>query len=112
MRDFALKKSLTKLKLDEQKAIGYVMEGWTRCQLHCPPLSSSYTFKAMGAGFYGLRLGTDFKKTITELIMEAGDADRSVSPLIQLSHSLLDHSPLNFSPSPLLFTVMELFVGP
>ena len=36
----------------------------------------SYTFKALGAGFYGLRKATDFRKTIMELIMEGGDADR------------------------------------
>jgi hypothetical protein len=49
--------SLKELKLDDRKTIGY-------------------TFKALGAGFYGLRKGTDFRKTITEVIMEAGDADR------------------------------------
>ena len=49
--------SLKDLRLDERQSIGY-------------------TFKAMGAGFYGLRKGTDFRKTITEVIMEAGDADR------------------------------------
>ncbi len=54
-----IKSSLKDLHLDESKKIGY-------------------TFKAMGAGFYGLRVGTDFRKTITELIMEGGDADRYV----------------------------------
>ena len=53
-----IKSSLKDLHLDEQKSIGY-------------------TFKALGAGFYGLHhKGADFKKTITEVIMEGGDADR------------------------------------
>ena len=73
--------------------------------MDCPPPSSSYTFKAMGAGFYGLRLGTDFKKTITELIMEAGDADRSV-PLTLLSVTSCTHT-THCLPLPLLHTVME-----
>ena len=51
--------SLKEMKLDNIKTIGY-------------------TFKALGAGFYGLRKGTDFEKTITEVIMEGGDADRFV----------------------------------
>ncbi len=55
--------SLKDLKLSDKQSIGY-------------------TFKAMGAGFYGLRKGTDFRKTITEVIMEAGDADR----LVTISH--------------------------
>ena len=37
---------------------------------------SSYTFKALGAGFYGLRNAKDFRQTITDVIMQAGDADR------------------------------------
>ena len=37
-----------------------------------------YTFKCLGAGFWGLRNGTDFRKAIMKLIMEAGDADRCV----------------------------------
>ena len=48
------------LKLDEQQSIGY-------------------TFKALGAGFYGLRhsrKNKSFKEIILEVIMEAGDADR------------------------------------
>lgn len=52
-----IKSSLKDLHLDERKSIGY-------------------TFKALGAGFYGLHKGTDFRKTITEVIMEGGDADR------------------------------------
>ena len=50
--------SLKNLKLDDRNSIGY-------------------TFKALGCGFYGLREGgpNDFKKIITEVIMEAGDAD-------------------------------------
>lgn len=35
-----------------------------------------YTFKALGAGFYGLRTVKNFRDTITEVIMQAGDADR------------------------------------
>lgn len=54
--------SLKDLKLSDKQTIGY-------------------TFKAMGAGFYGLRKGTDFRKTITEVIMEGGDADRSVGTI-------------------------------
>lgn len=51
--------TLDGLKLDEQQSIGY-------------------TFKAMGAGFYGLRHSKKktFKEIILEIIMEAGDADR------------------------------------
>ena len=51
--------SLEGLKLDEQQSIGY-------------------TFKALGAGFYGLRNSTKktFRDIILEVIMEAGDADR------------------------------------
>jgi cyanate permease len=51
--------SLNGLKLDEQQSIGY-------------------TFKAMGAGFYGLRHSREksFRDIILEIIMEAGDADR------------------------------------
>lgn len=52
--------SLKDLKLDERKSIGY-------------------TFKALGAGFYGLRKGNNFKTTISEVIMEGGDADRWVT---------------------------------
>ncbi len=50
--------SLDGLKLDDRHTIGY-------------------TFKALGCGFYGLREGgpKDFKKIITNVIMEAGDAD-------------------------------------
>ena len=49
--------SLEKLKLDDKHTIGY-------------------TFKALGAGFYGLRNAKDFRKPILEVIMQAGDADR------------------------------------
>ena len=35
-----------------------------------------YTFKALGAGFYGLRSAKSFRDTILEVIMQAGDADR------------------------------------
>ena len=51
--------SLDGLKLDEPQSIGY-------------------TFKAMGAGFYGLRksMKKSFREIIFEVIMEAGDADR------------------------------------
>lgn len=55
--------SLSDLKLCDSKTIGY-------------------TLKAMGAGFYSLRKGTDFRKTITEVIMEGGDADRLVGWLV------------------------------
>jgi len=54
-----IKSSLAGLKLDDRNTIGY-------------------TFKALGCGFYGLRQGNDFKKIITEVIMEAGDADRYI----------------------------------
>ena len=36
----------------------------------------SYTFKALGAGFYGLHNADDFRKTIMQVVMQAGDADR------------------------------------
>eukprot|EP00117_Sycon_ciliatum_P018021 scpid43169/ scgid16793/ Uncharacterized protein MJ1187 len=49
-------KTWTALKLDDAKTLGY-------------------TYKAMGAGIFGLRTDTDFRRTITELVMEAGDAD-------------------------------------
>ena len=53
--------TLDGLKLDEHDKIGY-------------------TFKALGAGFYGLRHSTKkkFRDIILEVIMEAGDADRCV----------------------------------
>ena len=57
MRNHIDAKNLKVLKLDDSKTIGY-------------------TFKALGSGFYGLRKGQDFHKTIIELIMEGGDADR------------------------------------
>lgn len=41
--------------------------------------SIGYTFKALGAGFYGLHKGTNFTETITKVIMEGGDADRWAS---------------------------------
>ena len=58
-----MESSLKDLKLDDRKTMGY-------------------TFKALGAGFYSLRKGANFKKTITEVIMEAGDADRSVGSFL------------------------------
>ena len=51
--------SLKDLKLDDRKTMGY-------------------TFKALGSGFYSFRKGTDFRKAISEVIMEGGDADRLV----------------------------------
>ena len=53
--------TLEALKLDEQESIGY-------------------TFKALGAGFYGLRHSRkkSFRDILLEVIMEAGDADRCV----------------------------------
>ena len=49
----------------------------------CGLLSSSrYTFKALGTGFYGLRCAKDFRKTILEVVMQAGDADRCVPTII------------------------------
>ena len=53
--------SLDGLKLDEIQYIGY-------------------TYKAFGAGFYGLKrsLKKNFREIITEVIMRAGDADRYV----------------------------------
>jgi len=55
MRHLNVKK-LSELKLDEPKAIGY-------------------TFKCFGCGFYGLRSQNDFKTTLREVAVEAGDAD-------------------------------------
>ena len=60
MKTHIMSSSLEGLKLDEQQSIGY-------------------TFKALGAGFYGLRhsrKNKSFKEIILEVIMEAGDADR------------------------------------
>ena len=40
------------------------------------PQSIGYTLKCLGAGFYGLRKGgADFRGTICDVVMEAGDAD-------------------------------------
>ncbi|XP_065827935.1 ADP-ribosylarginine hydrolase Tri1-like isoform X1 [Oscarella lobularis] len=41
--------------------------------------SIGYTFKALGAGFYGLAHCNDYWKSIIELIMEAGDADTNAA---------------------------------
>ena len=51
--------SLDGMKLDEMRTIGY-------------------TYKAFGAGFYGLRMASkkSFREIINAVIMEAGDADR------------------------------------
>ncbi len=49
-------KNVKDLKLDDAAKIGY-------------------TFKTMGCGFYGLLQGRDFRTTIMEVVMEAGDAD-------------------------------------
>lgn len=38
-----------------------------------------YTFKALGAGFYGLRHATDFSTTLKKVIMQAGDADSNAA---------------------------------
>eukprot|EP01100_Stratorugosa_tubuloviscum_P013966 TRINITY_DN720_c0_g1_i1.p1 TRINITY_DN720_c0_g1~~TRINITY_DN720_c0_g1_i1.p1 ORF type:complete len:372 (-),score=186.10 TRINITY_DN720_c0_g1_i1:740-1855(-) len=51
---------LEDLKLDEQNKIGY-------------------TYKALGAGLYCLKNENDFKKAITELALEAGDADTNAA---------------------------------
>ena len=56
MKSHVLAKDLKTLKLDDSSKIGY-------------------TFKTMGCGFYGLRNGTDFRKIIMDVVMEAGDAD-------------------------------------
>lgn len=57
LRKFALANSLSQLDLSEPQSIGY-------------------TFKCLGAGFYGLRKGgADFRGTIRDVVMEAGDAD-------------------------------------
>eukprot|EP01121_Diplochlamys_sp_Union-15-3_P010056 TRINITY_DN2781_c0_g1_i6.p1 TRINITY_DN2781_c0_g1~~TRINITY_DN2781_c0_g1_i6.p1 ORF type:complete len:141 (-),score=26.63 TRINITY_DN2781_c0_g1_i6:52-474(-) len=34
-----------------------------------------YTFKTLGSGFWALRATSDFKKALTAITMEAGDAD-------------------------------------
>eukprot|EP01118_Nematostelium_gracile_P009459 TRINITY_DN3195_c0_g1_i1.p1 TRINITY_DN3195_c0_g1~~TRINITY_DN3195_c0_g1_i1.p1 ORF type:complete len:389 (+),score=112.46 TRINITY_DN3195_c0_g1_i1:59-1225(+) len=51
---------LAALKLDEGDKIGY-------------------TYKCFGSAFYCLRTGDDFKKSITELTVEAGDADTNAA---------------------------------
>ena len=95
--------SLDTLKLDDKQTIGY-------------------TFKALGAGFYGLRHAKDFRETLLKVIMQAGDADRCVCvykpicvfillPLSSLSHSSLLSlssyflSPSDFSPAMVLCVV-------
>jgi len=52
--------SLSDLKLDDKETIGY-------------------TYKCVGSAFYCLRTATDYKKSIVELIMEAGDADSNAA---------------------------------
>ena len=60
----------------------------------------SYTFKALGAGFYGLQHGSDFRATLRKLIMQAGDADRSVPSLPpSLPRSLSPSLPPSFPPA-------------
>lgn len=49
-------KTLKDLMLDDESVIGY-------------------TYKCFGSAFYCFRNGTDFRKSITELTMEAGDSD-------------------------------------
>ncbi|XP_062506783.1 ADP-ribosylarginine hydrolase Tri1-like [Corticium candelabrum] len=49
-------KKWSTLGLDEEQSIGY-------------------TYKALGAGFFGLRNFSKFEKAISELVMQAGDAD-------------------------------------
>ena len=56
LRKYLRADKLEEMKLDDKQALGY-------------------TFKCAGAGFYGLRKGTDFRSSITQLIMEGGDAD-------------------------------------
>ena len=57
MRKFMLADKLSQLELDEFQSIGY-------------------TLKCLGAGFYGLRKGgMDFRGTLRDVVMEAGDAD-------------------------------------
>ncbi len=56
MRQHVFAKNVKDLKLDDAAKIGY-------------------TFKTMGCGFYGLLKGRDFRTTIMEVVMEAGDAD-------------------------------------
>jgi len=56
LKHFVSHATLYDLFLDEEKKIGY-------------------TFKSMGSGFWALRTGTNFKDSLTALVMEAGDAD-------------------------------------
>ncbi len=57
LKDHMTASSLDKLKLYDQKTMGY-------------------TFKALGAGFFSLRNGKDFREMLLKVIMEGGDADR------------------------------------
>lgn len=71
-----------------------------------------YTFKAVGAGFYGLRTAKDFLSCLRKVIAEAGDADRLVTPVslylfILLSLSLSTPLPIHLL---LLLSVMVLSV--
>lgn len=57
LKDYMTASSLEKLKLYEQRGMGY-------------------TFKALGAGFFSLRNAKNFRDMLLEVIMEGGDADR------------------------------------
>ncbi len=57
LKDHMTASSLDKLKLYDQKTMGY-------------------TFKALGAGFFSLRNSKDFREMLLKVIMEGGDADR------------------------------------
>lgn len=43
------------------------------------PSSIGYTLKCMGSGFYGLQSKNEFDRTISDLVMEAGDADTNAA---------------------------------
>ena len=71
MREHILADKLKTLKLDDSAKIGY-------------------TYKTLGCGFYGLRKGeNDFRKTLIDVVMEAGDADTLVMEIYSVTY--LDH---------------------
>jgi ADP-ribosylglycohydrolase len=64
---------LGSLNLDEAGKIGYLVKHFQA------ELADRYTFKTLGCSFFALRYGTDFRKTITEIVMQAGDAGKLTS---------------------------------
>ena len=43
--------------------------------MYCTIPWLGYTYKCIGSGFWATRYGTNFRTSITELVLEGGDAD-------------------------------------